>query len=138
MKKLLGIIVLGLLLSGNAYTDINLSCATTSHNQRVDQTFEVKRVELQPSHFTGIVEITSPGGVIVRFTGSSETGYMPSPYVGTIDDSKILVNKKFTKIDERGTDFELNLISGMFERNIYILEDKLWWHQWTGRCKIAN
>jgi hypothetical protein len=138
MKKILGIIVLSLLLSGNAYADFNLSCASQSLSKRVEQTFDIERTELKPSHFTGIVEITSPGEVIIRFMGSSETGYEHSPYVGTINDIRILASHKLTKKDNRGIEFTLNLISGMFERNIYLSNNELWWMQWAGICKIIK
>ena len=143
MKKLLGILVLGLLWCGSANTseDINLSCAMTNWNEREDRTKaygEIKYTELKPSHFSAIIEITSPGKVIVRLIGTSQTGYMHSPYVGTIDDNKIKMNHKMDKLSERGTDLTIDLISGLFEQEIYILNEKYWWLQKTGTCAAVK
>ena len=146
MKKLLGILVLGLLWCNSILADINLSCVMTDWNERDSTTGEFKFTKLTPSHFTAIIEITSPGEVIGRLIGTSETGFnMPSPLVGTISDSRILMNHKNRKLDEIGTDFNLNLISGMFEISHYTQyfnldkeEDELWYLQEAGRCEIVK
>ena len=146
MKKLLSIIVLGLLWCNSILADINLSCVMTDWNERDSSTGEFKFTKLTPSHFTAIIEITSPGEVIGRLIGTSETGFnMDSPLVGTISDSRILMNHKNRKLDEIGTDFNLNLISGMFEISHYTQyfnldkeEDELWYLQEAGRCEIVK
>lgn len=121
--------------------DINLSCVMTNWNQNDDfskDEFNIKYKELEPSHFSAIIEITSPGKVIGRLIGTSETGYMQSPYVGTIDDNKIVMNHKVSRIDDRGIDFTLDLISGRFEQEMYILEYKYWFLQKTGICELVD
>ena len=94
----------------------------------------MKYEEVKPSHFTVTIEITSPGKVLTRLKGSAETGYMWSPYVGTIDDNIIRMNHKHSKLKERGTDFIIDRISGMFTMNSYMLKYKEWWLQKTGTC----
>ena len=118
----------------------------TDWNERDSSTGEFKFTKLTPSHFTAIIEITSPGEVIGRLIGTSETGFnMDSPLIGTISDSRILMNHKNRKLDEIGTDFNLNLISGMFEISHYTQyfnldkeEDELWYLQEAGRCEIVK
>ena len=106
MKRLLGILVLGLLWCNSILADINLSCVMTDWNTRDSSTGEFKFTKLTPSHFTAIIEITSPGEVIGRLIGTSETGFnMSSPLVGTISDSRISMNHKERKLDEIGTNF---------------------------------
>ena len=116
------------------FADINLYCATTNVNKRDLTTKEVKYKELRPSHFTVTIEITSPGKVLTRLKGSAETGYMWSPYIGTIDDNIIRLNHKHSELKERGTDFIIDRISGMFTMNSYILKYEHWWLQKTGTC----
>ena len=145
MKKLLMILVM-LFWCNSILADINLSCVMTDWNERDSTTGEFKFTKLTPSHFTAIIEITSPGEVIGRLIGTSETGFnMDSPLVGTISDSGILMNHKNRKLDEIGTDFNLNLISGMFEISHYTQyfnldkeEDELWYLQEAGRCEIVK
>jgi len=118
----------------------------TDWNTRDSSTGEFKFTKLTPSHFTAIIEITSPGEVIGRLIGTSETGFdMPSPLVGTISDSRISMNHKKRKLDEIGTNFNLNLISGMFEINHHTeyfnldkKEDKIWYLQEAGRCEVVK
>ena len=140
MKKLLGIVVLGLLRCNASLADINLNCVMLNWNERDLSTNEFKYTSLKPSHFTAIIEIIGPSEVIGRLTGSAEVGYnIHSPYAGTISDSRIEMNHKKNKLDERGTDFNLNLISGMFEMNHHIgKKDEIWFLQKTGRCEVAN
>ena len=110
MKKLLMILVM-LFWCNSILADINLSCAMTDWNERDSSTGEFKFTKLTPSHFTAIIEITSPGEVIGRLIGTSETGFnMDSPLVGTISDSGIFMNHKKRKLDDIGTNFNLNLI----------------------------
>ena len=141
MRKLIIFLVTGMFCCNISFADINLSCVMTNWNENKyfdkDQ-LNIKYKELAPSHFSAIIEITSPGKVIGRLIGTSETGNMLSPYVGKIDDNKITMNHKTTKIDERGTDFTLDLISGRFEQESYILEYKYWWLQKTGICKAVE
>lgn len=120
--------------------EIYLSCVTESINSRKDQTkfYDIEYSEVKPSRWSGVIEITSPGKVIGRFIGSSETGYKWSPYVGTIDDVQIRMNHKQIKVDERGVDFNLDLISGLYEENMYILDYQYWSMQRTGVCKVAD
>ena len=141
MKKLLAIFVVFLCSINPTLADINLSCVMTNWNQNDDyekDQLNIEYKELTPSHFSAIIEITSPGKVIGRLIGTSETGNMLSPYVGKIDDSKITMNHKHGKIDYRGTDFTLDLISGRFEQESYILEYKYWYLQKTGICKTVE
>ena len=70
---------------------------------------------------------------------------MDSPLVGTISDSGIFMNHKKRKLDDIGTNFNLNLISGMFEISHYTQyfnldkeEDELWYLQEAGRCEIVK
>ena len=145
MKRFLMILVM-LFWCNSILADINLSCVMTDWNERDSTTGEFKFTKLTPSHFTAIIEITSPGEVIGRLIGTSETGFnMPSPLVGTISDSGIFMNHKKRKLDEIGTDFNLNLISGMFEISHYTQyfnldkeEDELWYLQEAGRCEIVK
>ena len=134
MKKLSLYVFLVLMFCNVGFADINLYCATTNVNTRDLTTKEVKYEELRPSHFTVTIEITSPGKVLTRLKGSAETGYVWSPYVGTIDDNIIRMNHKHSKLKERGTDFIIDRISGMFTMNSYILKYKKWWMQKTGTC----
>ena len=146
MKKFLAIMVLSLLWCNSILADINLSCVMTDWNERDSSTGEFKFTKLTPSHFTAIIEITSPGEVIGRLIGTSETGFnMDSPLVGTISDSGIFMNHKKRKLDDIGTNFNLNLISGMFEIshhtqyfNLDKEEDELWYLQKAGRCEIVK
>ena len=63
---------------------------------------------------------------------------MRGPYVGTMDDNKIKMNHKAFKINEKGSDFTLDLISGMFENETYIGQYKYWWIQQTGTCRSVE
>ena len=63
---------------------------------------------------------------------------MHSPYVGTISDSEIEIDHKKNSLDERGTDFNLNLISGMFEMNHHIGKKMKYGLQKTGRCRSSK
>ena len=139
MKKLSLYIFLVLMWCNVGFAvDINLYCATTNMNTRDVTTKEVEYKELRPSHFTVTIEITSPGKVLTRLKGSAETGYMWSPYIGTIDDNIIRLNHKHSKLKERGTDFIIDRISGMFTMNSHLDIDredyKKWWMQKTGSC----
>ena len=120
--------------------EIYLSCFTQSVNKREDPNniYDIKYKELKPSRWSAVIEITSPGKVIGRFIGSSETGNKWSPYVGTIDDIQIKMNHKVFKIDDRGIDFNLDLISGLYEENMYLSGEKHWAMQWTGVCKFTD
>jgi len=141
MKKILGIMFIAICWSNIVLADINLSCVITGWNTNDNYRKEIQKIEyqeLKPSGFSVIIEITSPGEVIARFIETSESGYMLSPFVGTINDSQILMNKKITKLDERGNDFKLNLITGMFSIDNYVLNYKNWFLQKTGTCQIAN
>ena len=134
MKKLSLYVFLVLMWCNVGFADINLYCATTNINTRDLTTKEMKYEEVKPSHFTVTIEITSPGKVLTRLKGSAETGYMWSPYIGTIDDNIILMNHKHSELKERGTDFIIDRISGMFTMNSHILKYKKWWMQKTGTC----
>jgi hypothetical protein len=141
MKKILLTILFTLVLSVSASADINLSCVMTAWNTNDDYSknkLNIEYQELKPSQFSIIIEITSPGKVIGRLIGTADTGSMRGPYVGTMDDSKITMNHKVTKINERGTDFTLDLISGRFENEIYIREYDYWWIQKVGECKLVE
>ena len=141
MKKLIGIVFIAICWGNIVLADINLSCVITGWNTNDSYHKDIQKIEyeeVKPSGFSVIIEITSPGEVIGRFIETSESGYMLSPFVGTIDDSQILMNKKITKLDERGNDFKLNLITGMFSIDKYIHNYKYWFLQNTGTCKIAN
>jgi hypothetical protein len=141
MKKFLGFIFLICLWSNYALAEINLSCVIMNWNENKNYSkdqFEIEYTELKPSRFSGIIEVMGPGKVIGRLMGSSETGHMQSPFVGTIDDNSIEMNHKMTKIDERGTDFTLDLITGMFVLETYIFNYKYWWLQKTGTCTIVK
>ena len=120
--------------------EIYLSCITQSINNRQDlnNLYDIEYKSVKPSRWSAVIEITSPGKVIGRFIGSSETGYKWSPYVGTIDDVQIRMNHKQIKVDERGVDFNLDLISGLYEENMYILDYPYWAMQYTGVCKITD
>ena len=141
MKKILGIMFIAICWSNIVLADINLSCVITGWNTNDSYRKEIQNIkykEVKPSGFSVIIEITSPGEVIARFIEGPDSGYMASPYVGTIDDAQILMNRKTTKLDERGSDFKLNLITGMFSIEKYIFNYKYWFLQNTGTCKIAN
>ena len=141
MKKFLGIIIICMLWFNHGKTEeIYLSCFTQSINKREDPNniYDIKYKELKPSRWSAVIEITSPGKVIGRFIGSSETGNKWSPYVGTIDDIQIKMNHKVFKIDDRGIDFNLDLISGLYEENMYLSGEKHWAMQWTGVCKLTD
>ena len=141
MKKFLGIIIICILWSNHSMTEeIYLNCFTQSVNKREDPNniYDIKYKELKPSRWSAVIEITSPGKVIGRFIGSSETGNKWSPYVGTIDDIQIKMNHKVFKIDDRGIDFNLDLISGLYEENMYLSGEKHWAMQWTGVCKLTD
>jgi hypothetical protein len=141
MKKLLVILIISLFSNNISLADIKLSCEMTNWNENEslgEEMGEIKYTNLQPSSFSAIIEITSPGKVIARLIGSSDTGNMLSPFVGTIDDSRVLMNNKISKLKERGTDFRLDLISGRFQMNSYIGDYKYWWLQKTGICRKVN
>tara|TARA_B100000989_G_C19338592_1_gene383997 strand:+ start:50 stop:442 length:393 start_codon:yes stop_codon:yes gene_type:complete len=120
--------------------EIYLSCITQSINKRDDlnKLYDIEYEPTKPSRWSAVIEIVSPGKVIGRFIGSSETGNKWSPYVGTIDDIQIKMNHKLFKIDDRGIDFNLDLISGLYEENMYILDYPYWAMQYTGVCKITD
>lgn len=120
--------------------EIYLSCVTESINSRKDQTkfYDIEYSEVKPSRWSGVIEITSPGKVIGRLIGSSETGHFRSPFVGIIDDVQIKMNHKIKKVDERGIDFHLDLISGLFEKNTYFFDNEYWSMQSTGVCKLTD
>jgi len=145
MKKVILILAMGLFWYNLAYSydfpKILISCASTNFNTRyLNNKDKVDYSELKPSHFTGIIEIIGDGKIIGRLTGSSETGNLKSPYFGTINDTKIIMTHKKKSLDEKGTIFELNLISGMFEHNSYLdiegMDD--WYLQRTGVCDIKT
>ncbi len=141
MKKFLGIIIICMLWFNHSMTDeIYLSCITQSINKRDDlnKLYDIEYEPTKPSRWSAVIEIVSPGKVIGRFIGSSETGNKWSPYVGTIDDIQIKMNHKLFKIDDRGIDFNLDLISGLYEENMYILDYPYWAMQYTGVCKITD
>ncbi len=141
MKKFLGIIIICMLWSNHSMTEeIYLSCITQSINKRDDlnKLYDIEYKSIKPSRWSAVIEIVSPGKVIGRFIGSSETGNKWSPYVGTIDDIQIKMNHKLFKIDDRGIDFNLDLISGLYEENMYILDYPYWAMQYTGVCKITD
>lgn len=129
-----------LINQSSLFADINLSCATTSYNSRNDPSnlYDINYSKTSPSRFSAVIEITSPGKVIGRLIGSSETGNLSSPFVGTIDDTTINMNHKWKKIDERGEDFIIDLISGLFEKNTYVLGGEYWIFQSTGLCSSSN
>ena len=114
MKKLLSIVVLGLLFGGSAYTypEIRFNCYTTYltfidwNTGKIDKKLSGKII---PSNFVMIVEILGEGEVIARLKGGSlpdfenfnlETAmqetdeYMISPYTGTINDFEIELKKE--------------------------------------------
>ena len=129
MNKILSITLLSIFwfklsMAGEIY----LSCVTESINSRKDQTkfYDIEYSEVIPSRWSAVIEITSPGKVIGRFIGSSETGYLRSPFVGIIDDVQIKMNHKIEKKDERGIDFHLDLISGLYEKNAYMFDYQYW------------
>ena len=141
MKKFIGYLILSLFWVYPILADINLSCVMTGWH--INDDFDKDKVnieykELKPSQFSAIIEIRSPGKVIGRLIGTSDTGNMRSPYVGTIDDNKIKMNHKMEKINERGMDFTLDLISGRFEQETYIMKYKYWWLQKTGTCNLVE
>ena len=140
MKKFLLLFLLLFFYTTQILTDISLNCFMTAMNTNTEDEkgkFNIKREELIPSQFSAIIEITSPGKVIGRLIGTTDTGNIPGPYVGTMDDSKLIMNHKRRKLDERGHDFILDLISGRFEKNVYVF-DKYWWFQNTGTCKVVD
>ena len=141
MKKLLAIFITFLFSINPTLADINLSCVMTNWNTNEDfrkDEFNVEYKELSPSRFSVIIEVTIPGKVIGRLVGTSENGNMRGPYVGTMDDNKIKMNHKIYKINERGNDFTLDLISGMFENETYLRQHKYWWIQRTGTCRLVE
>ena len=141
MKKFLAIFVIFLYSINPILADINLSCVMTNWNTNEDyekNPYNIEYKELSPSRFSVIIEVTSPGKVIGRLIGTSETGNMRGPYVGTMDDNKIKMNHKAFKINERGSDFILDLISGMFENETYIGQHKYWYIQRTGTCRLVE
>ncbi len=141
MKKLFAIFVIFLCSINPTLADMNLSCVMTNWNTNEDydkDPYNIEYKELSPSRFSVIIEVTSPGKVIGRLIGTSETGNMRSPYVGTMDDNKIKMNHKAFEINERGSDFILDLISGMFENETYIGQHKYWYVQRTGTCRLVK
>ena len=142
-KKLLGIVIM-IIFSGNQIlADMKLNCYITSLNFNRSYEkglYDVEEKKTAPSQFSAIIEITSPGKVIGRVIGTSDTGNMVSPYVGTMDDIKIVMNYKYAKND-KGNDFILDLISGRFEINKYITggkSDKYWIVQEIGKCNLIK
>ena len=141
MRKLLAKFVIFLCSINPTLADINLTCATTNYNKNENfekDQFNVEYKEVKPSRFSVIIEVTSPGKVIGRLIGTSETGNMRGPYVGTMDDTKIKMNHKVFRINDRGSDFTLDLISGMFENETYVRQHKYWFIQRTGTCRAVE
>ena len=141
MKKFLSVFVIILFWNNVSLAKIELSCEMSEWNENKsfgEKLGEIKYTNLKPSAFSAIIEIISPGKVIARLIGSSDTGNMISPFVGTIDDSRIFMNNKRSKLSERGTDFQLDLISGRFQMNSYIGDYKYWWLQKNGKCRKVN
>jgi hypothetical protein len=155
MKKLLSILVLSLLFSGNAYAypEIRFNCYTTHiifvdwNTGKINKKFSGKII---PSNFAMIVEILGEGEVIARLKGGSlpnfenfnietymqETDeYMISPYTGTINDFEIELKRKIPIKNQRKLAtagiFKLNLTTGEFSIKRY---DRLL----GGELKVVN
>jgi len=141
MKKIFGLLLAIFFSSNPVLADINLSCVMTAWNTNDDYSknkFNIEYQEIKPSHFSIIIEITSPGKVIGRLIGTADTGNMRGPYVGTMDDNKIKMSHKIYKLKEKGNIFILDLISGRFENETYIREHEYWWIQRVGKCKSVE
>ena len=90
MKKLLVIIILGLLLSSNAYAKVVLQCAATAMYEHWDPNKSPKKVELQPSRHSIIIKKLKGNDVNALTPESAEFSgnYCRSPgWLGYHDDT---------------------------------------------------
>jgi hypothetical protein len=137
MKKLLGILVLGLFNCNIVFADIGLNCFTTSTNIRDRSTKEIKYTEVKPSQFTVEIEALGGGKVIARTFPSEHHGNICSPFIGEVTDARV---KMICFIDlqypEAGQDFLLDRYTGKFRIEAYAIDRKEgWFHQETGYCE---
>jgi hypothetical protein len=137
MKKLLGILVLGLFNCNIVFADIGLNCFITSMNERDHTTKKITYREFKPSQFTVEIEELGGGKVIARTFPSEHAGNICSPFIGDVTDARIKM-KCFRDLQnpEAGTDFFLDRYTGKFRIEIYITDRKNdWWLQNAGVCE---
>ena len=143
MKKILVSLIL-ILSSSKLYAEVYLDCNMLQYNIRKDlkdQFSEIEYNTLKPSNFSAILEHTGPNKIIGRLISSADTGSLGGPYIGTISDTKILMSYKQKSLTERGTIFELNVISGNFQLLTYLSDDDYqdyWFSQQTGKCTLVE
>ena len=143
MKKLL-ISIIFILSTSNLYAEVYLDCNMTGFNIRKDVTDQFSKIDyntLKPSNFSAIIEYTGADKIIGRLIPSADTGSLLGPYIGTISDTKISMRYRKRTLTERGTVFELNVISGNFEILSYLSDDEYqdyWHYQQTGKCTLVE
>jgi|TARA_B100001964_G_C13733979_1_gene380041 hypothetical protein len=137
MKKLLGILVLGLYNCNIVFADIGLNCFTTSLNERDRTTKEIKYTEFKPSQFTVEIEELGGGKVIARTFPSEHARNICSPFIGDVTDARVKMKCfRDLKHPKAGTDFFLDRYTGKFRIEVYIIDRKDdWWLQETGYCE---
>ena len=137
MKKLLGIVVLGLFNCNIVFADIGLNCFTKNFNTRDYETKKIKYTEVKPSQFTVEIEELGGGKVIARTFPSEQSGNICSPFIGDVTDARIKM-KCFYHLEypDAGTDFLLDRYTGRFIIEAYAVNRKDGWHlQNTGTCE---
>jgi len=140
MKKLLGILVLGLFNCNIVFADIGLSCFATWLNQKDNKTKQIKYSKIKPSQFTVEIEELGGGKVIARTFPSEHAGNICSPFIGDVTDARVKM-KCFRDLQypEGGTDFFLDRYTGKFRIESYTMDRKDgWWLQETGNCEAVE
>ena len=137
MKKLLGIIVLGLFNCNIVFADIGLNCFTTNFNTRDYKTKKIKYTEIKASQFTVQIEELGGGKVIARTFLSEHSGNICSPFIGDVTDARVKMKCFYDlKYPDAGTDFLLDRYTGKFIIEAYSVNRKDgWFHQDTGTCE---
>jgi len=137
MKKLLGIIVLGLFNCNIVFADIGLNCFATNWNTRDYKTKKIKYTEIKATQFTVQIEELGGGKVIARTFPSEHMGNICSPFIGDVTDARVKM-KCFYDLEypDAGTDFLLDRYTGRFIIEAYAVNRKDGWHlQNTGTCE---
>jgi len=137
MKKLLGIVVLGLFNCNIVFADIGLNCFTKNFNTRDYETKKIKYTEVKPSQFTVEIEELGGGKVIARTFPSEQSGNICSPFIGDVTDARVKMKCFYDlKYPDAGTDFSLDRYTGRFIIEAYSVNRKDgWFYQDTGTCE---
>jgi len=137
IKKLLGIMVLGLFNCNIVFADIGLNCFATNWNTRDYKTKKIKYTEIKASQFTVQIEELGGGKVIARTFPSEHMSNICSPFIGNVTDARVKM-KCFYHLEypDAGIDFLLDRYTGRFIIEAYAVDRKYgWMSQDTGTCE---